>query len=201
MDISLGRCHFGGEDVATLTAVRAGGTGWVAVCERHRGRAEADGFEVRTRAPALDEAVPSSSPDPRPEPVRQDPDTVHDGVTGGVAAAPAERRVVVGALSLGRCHYGCAVATMSGARRSATGWIAVCADHRTRAEQDGYVVREIADVTIAPPMYDEEPGAEESAAPTATLTTLVDSLRRALETDPDEEDTGLDIFEGTFDES
>ena len=29
MDVSLGRCRFGGDCVATMTAVRAAGTGWI----------------------------------------------------------------------------------------------------------------------------------------------------------------------------
>jgi hypothetical protein len=198
VNISLGRCHFGGEDAATMTAVRAAGAGWVAVCERHRERAEADGFVVRAPTPVLAEAAPAPSRDQDPEPVQPEPAPVHDPAPEVEAEAPSERRVVVGALSLGRCHYGCAVATMTGARQGASGWIAVCADHLTRAEADGYVVREVAGVTIAPPMYDEAHHIEAipvpTAAPTAALPAFVDTLRRALEPEADDDDSGLDIF-------
>ena len=45
MQISLGKCHYGDfEEAATATAVREDGTGWIAVCDEHRDRAEKDGY-------------------------------------------------------------------------------------------------------------------------------------------------------------
>src|SRR4051812_22061433 len=136
-----------------MTAVRVAGTGWIAVCERHRESAEADGFAVHAPTPAGEAASPSSSRGRKPQTMQPEAEPVRDRGPGAVAEAPAKRRVVVGALSVGCCHYGCAVATMTGTRQGASGWIAVCVDHRARAEEDGYVVREIADVTVAPATF------------------------------------------------
>jgi hypothetical protein len=92
---------------------------------------------------------------------------------------------------------------MTGTRPGASGWIAVCLDHRAQAEEDGYVVREIAGVTAPPPTYDEASGTDGTdgaAAPIVSpLPALVESLRRAVETEADEDDSGLDILEATLD--
>lgn len=201
MFVSLGRCHFGGDDAATTTAVRVSGTGWIAVCERHRERAEAEGFTVRAPTPVGD-AVPPLSRDRESDAVQPEEEPVHDRRPGAAAEAPPERRVVVGASSVGCCHYGCAVATMTGTRPGSTGWIAVCLDHRARAEEDGYDVREIAGVTVAPPTYDQASGTEgDAGTPIVSLPALVETLRRAVETGTEaaEDDSGLDIFEATLD--
>ena len=45
MQISLGKCHYGDfEEAATATAVKEDGTGWIAICDEHRDRAEKDGY-------------------------------------------------------------------------------------------------------------------------------------------------------------
>jgi hypothetical protein len=45
VQISLGKCHYGDfDEAATATAVREDGTGWIAVCDEHRDRAEKDGY-------------------------------------------------------------------------------------------------------------------------------------------------------------
>ena len=43
---NLGPCHYGQEDAATVIATREDGTGWIAICEDHRGDAENDGFSI-----------------------------------------------------------------------------------------------------------------------------------------------------------
>src|SRR3954468_14900481 len=50
MEISLGGCHYGIDDTATMTGVRPGRSGWIAVCDRHRDQAEAAGFVLRAVA-------------------------------------------------------------------------------------------------------------------------------------------------------
>jgi hypothetical protein len=45
VQISLGKCYYGDfDEAATATAVREDGTGWIAICEEHRDRAEKDGY-------------------------------------------------------------------------------------------------------------------------------------------------------------
>jgi hypothetical protein len=45
VQISLGKCHYGDfEEAATATAVKEDGTGWIAICDEHRDRAEEDGY-------------------------------------------------------------------------------------------------------------------------------------------------------------
>src|SRR3954451_24732217 len=45
VQISLGKCHYGDfDEAATATAVREDGSGWIAVCDEHRDRAEKDGY-------------------------------------------------------------------------------------------------------------------------------------------------------------
>ncbi|HET6818476.1 MAG TPA: hypothetical protein VFH66_14705 [Mycobacteriales bacterium] len=45
MQISLGKCHYGDfDEAATATAVREDGTGWIAICDEHRDKAEQDGY-------------------------------------------------------------------------------------------------------------------------------------------------------------
>ena len=48
MQVSLGPCHYGGADAATLTGVHPRRHGWVAVCARHVEQAERDGYQLRT---------------------------------------------------------------------------------------------------------------------------------------------------------
>jgi len=46
VQISLGKCHYGDfEEAATAAAVKEDGTGWIAVCDEHRDRAEKDGYK------------------------------------------------------------------------------------------------------------------------------------------------------------
>jgi len=46
VQISLGKCHYGDfEEAATATAVKEDGTGWIAICDEHRDRAEKDGYK------------------------------------------------------------------------------------------------------------------------------------------------------------
>ena len=46
MQISLGKCYYGDfDEAATATAVRDDGTGWIAICEEHRDKAEKDGYK------------------------------------------------------------------------------------------------------------------------------------------------------------
>jgi len=46
VQISLGKCHYGDfEEAATATAVKEDGTGWIAICDEHRDRAEKDGYQ------------------------------------------------------------------------------------------------------------------------------------------------------------
>jgi hypothetical protein len=45
VQISLGKCYYGDfDEAATATAVREDGTGWIAICEEHRDKAEKDGY-------------------------------------------------------------------------------------------------------------------------------------------------------------
>jgi len=45
VQISLGKCHYGDfEEAATATAVKEDGSGWIAICDEHRDRAEKDGY-------------------------------------------------------------------------------------------------------------------------------------------------------------
>ena len=45
MQISLGKCYYGDfDEAATATAVREDGTGWIAICDEHRDKAEQDGY-------------------------------------------------------------------------------------------------------------------------------------------------------------
>ena len=45
MQISLGKCYYGDfDEAATATAVREDGTGWIAICEEHRDKAEQEGY-------------------------------------------------------------------------------------------------------------------------------------------------------------
>lgn len=65
MHVSLGRCHYGGNDPATMTGVQPGRTGWIAVCAEHATRAEQDGYQLHEHADALadpypDDPVPAS---------------------------------------------------------------------------------------------------------------------------------------------
>ena len=46
VQISLGKCYYGDfDEAATATAVREDGTGWIAICEEHRDKAEQDGYK------------------------------------------------------------------------------------------------------------------------------------------------------------
>jgi len=45
VQISLGKCYYGDfDEAATATAVREDGSGWIAVCDEHRDKAEKDGY-------------------------------------------------------------------------------------------------------------------------------------------------------------
>lgn len=141
MQISLGRCHYGGDDAATMTGVHPAKTGWIPVCGRHRDRAEQDGYALRVAAAqpgASEDRYQNTAPHGDPDPVEAgEPADVGGGQSPGAG------------LSLGGCHYGAAdVATMTGVRAGHSGWIAVCDRHRRRAETDGYQVRRV----ISPPV-------------------------------------------------
>jgi hypothetical protein len=65
MHISLGRCHYGGNDAATMTGVHPERTGWIAVCASHAARAEDEGYRLHEHAdlfadPYPDDPAPSS---------------------------------------------------------------------------------------------------------------------------------------------
>ncbi len=173
MDISLGSCHYGAGDAATMTGVRPGRTGWVAVCPAHREAAEQDGYvlhealDAPSPAPVAAPPSPGRAPDPAPPPAGAQPappgapvsdparDTAPDEVSP--PAAPVDTTT---AISLGSCHYGAGdAATMTGVHPGRTGWVAVCPAHREAAEQDGYELHDVPGVAprTAAPRWDPDP--------------------------------------------
>ena len=72
---NLGPCHYGQEDAATVIATREDGTGWIAICEEHRGDAEGDGFTIdEDKQPDLsDEEHPEAREGGRPD--SEEPDS------------------------------------------------------------------------------------------------------------------------------
>lgn len=85
MEINLGPCHYDGGDDATMTAVHPDRIGWIAVCRRHAGKAEQEGYRVNEvsgrRSPG--------SPYPG-SPYRAGPGVARPGASGQQAGAPAD---------------------------------------------------------------------------------------------------------------
>jgi hypothetical protein len=80
VEINLGPCHYDGADDATMTAVHPDRIGWIAVCRRHAGKAEQEGYRVnevsRGRSPA--------------SPYPAEPEVARPGPSGAEPAAQAK---------------------------------------------------------------------------------------------------------------
>jgi hypothetical protein len=108
--VNIGKCHFGDfDEPASTLAVGEDGVGWIAVCDRHRERAEQEGYRLDSVAEPAERPVEGKPAPPGPArpsaepPTGQAPDSglrlidrllSEPGTTdrGGSAAPRAARR-------------------------------------------------------------------------------------------------------------